>query len=80
MIPNFSKFITNERQVYAYVAILALLAMSYNYKITQEEQIETYKSMLVKCDNEKKALNEKIQYILEKQQELINTKQTIDSL
>jgi hypothetical protein len=51
-----------------------------NYKSSQDKQIETYKQMLIKCDSEKVILNEKIQHILEKQQELINTKKTIDSL
>jgi hypothetical protein len=79
-IPSFSKFVANERQFYAYVIIIALIYIFVNYKSSQDKQIETYKQMLIKCDSEKVILNEKIQHILEKQQELINTKKTIDSL
>lgn len=79
-IPSFDKFIINERKAYAYMAILALGYLFYTYNSSQNEQIETYKKMLEKCEDEKKQLNNKIQYILEKQQELTNKKKTIESL
>ena len=79
-IPSFNKFVLNERQAYAYIVILALGYLFYTHNSSQNKQIETYKKMLEKCEEEKKQLNNKIQYILEKQQELTNKKKTIESL
>lgn len=79
-IPNFKSFVANERKVYAYVALSMLVVFVYKYVDSQNEQIEYYKAKVDKCDKENIKLNEKIQYILEKQQELTNKKKTIESL
>ena len=79
-IPSFNNFVVNERKTYAYIAILALGYMFYTYNNSQNEHTEAYKSMLYKCEEEKRQLNIKIQYILEKQQELATKKKTIDAL
>ena len=79
-IPSFNSFVVNERKAYAYIAILALGYLFYIHNSSQNEQADSYKKMLNKCESEKSQLNNKIQYILEKQQELTNKKKPIDSL